>query len=158
MARLTYEGNVKVYWATSVASKTAPTVANFTGATNLTPFITKDGVSVPNTQNMVDSATIQDVFDAQTVGSWGGGALELTMFRDNATDTAYNLVIYGTTGFVLIWRFSAGAATPSAGAKVEVWPAQMHEPMPLQSAANEMQKFTAAFAITDSPAMRATVV
>jgi hypothetical protein len=153
MARLTYEGNVKVYWATSVASKTAPTVANISAATNLSSFIAKDGVSVPATQNMVDSATINDVFDAQTVGSWGGGALELTMFRDSTSDTAYNLFVYGTTGFVIISRFGA----PIAGSKVEVWPAQMHEPAPQASAANEMQKFVGALAVTDSPAMRATV-
>jgi hypothetical protein len=157
MARLAYEGNTKVYWATTVASKTAPTVANITAATNLTPFIVKDGVTTPATQNMVDSATIDEVFDAQVVGSWGGGALELTMFRDNTSDTAYNLVIYGTNGFVIIWRFAGGASTPSSGAKVEVWPAQMHEPAPMASAANEMQKFKASFAITSAPAMRATV-
>lgn len=154
MSRTTYEGKTKVYFATSVASITAPTTANISGATNLTPFITKDGVSVPNTQNMVDSATIEEVFDAQTVGSWGGGALELTMFRDDAADTAWNLIVYRTTGFLIISRFGA----PIAGSKVEVWPVQMHAPIPQATAANEMQKFTAAFAVTAAPELKATVV
>jgi hypothetical protein len=153
MARTAHEGKVKVYFATTVASKTAPTIANITAATNLSPFIPRDGVSVPSNQNMVDSNTIEEIFDAQVVGSWGGGPLELTMYRDDTSDTAYNLVQYGTSGYIIISRFG----TPVVGSKVEVWPVQMHEPTPTPTAQNEMQKFTAAFAVTAAPAMRATV-
>lgn len=154
MSRTVYEGNVKVLFAATVASKTAPTVANIAAAIELTPFITKDGVSVPSTQNMVDSATIEDVFDAQRVGSWGGGPLTLTMFRDDEDETdSYDLIEYGLEGFLIISRFG----DPIVGSKVEVWPVEAHEPTLMQTGANEMQKFSAAFAVTSAPAMRAVV-
>lgn len=154
MAKAVYEGKNYVYWALTVASTAAPSVANITAAKNWTPFITKDGITVPSNQNMVDVAGINTVYDAQEVGSWGGGALELTMFRDDTTETdAYDAIIYGTRGFVIISRFGPAIVA----SKVEVWPAAMHEPALMQSAANEVQKFTASFAITAAPNKRAVV-
>lgn len=154
MSRTVYEGKNKVYYLPACANTAAPTTVEIAAGTNLTPYITKDGITVPSTQNMVDSATIEDVFDAQQVGSWGGGPLTLTMFRDDDDETdSYDLIEYGLEGFILISRFE----TPIATSKVEVWPVEAHEPTIQQSAANEMQKFTAAFAVTSEPSMRAVV-
>lgn len=155
MARIPYETYTKVYWCTTIANKNAPTVAEITAGVALHGFITKDGINPPNSQNMIDSSTIDENFDAQGVGSWGGGAFTLKMYRDPAADTAYNLVQYGTVGYLVVGRLKN--VTPIAGDKVEVWPAQMHEPVMDNTAANEQQKFTASFAITSAPAMRATV-
>lgn len=154
MSRTVYEGNVKVHYVPTIASIAAPTTTEIAAGVNLSPFITKDGVSVPNAQNMVDSATIEDVFDAQRVGSWGGGALSLTMFRDDTDEEdSYELIEYGLEGFILISRFGA----PIATSVVEVWPVEAHQPTLMQTAANEMQKFTAAFAVTSTPALAAVV-
>ncbi len=154
MGKAVYEGKNYVYWALTVASTAAPTVANITSAKNWTPYITKDGITVPANSNMVDTAGINSVYDAQEVGSWGGGALELTMFRDDTTETdSYDAIVYGTRGFVIISRFGPAIATK----KVEVWPAAMHNPTLMQSAANEVQKFMAPFAITGEPNLRAVV-
>jgi len=154
MSRTVYEGNNKVVFCPSVADKDAPTVAELGAATVWTPFISKDGITVPSTQNMVDSATIEDVFDAQQVGSWGGGPLTLSMFRDDTDETdCYDMIEYGLEGFIVISRFGA----PIAGSKVEVWPVEAHEPTLMQSAANTMQKFNASFAVTSAPSMRAVV-
>lgn len=154
MSRTVYEGKNKVFFVETIANKQAPTVAEIAAGTALTPFITKDGISVPSNQNMVDSATVADVFDAQQAGSWGGGPLVLTMFRDSIDETdSYDLIVYGLRGFIIISRFGAVAD----GSPVEVWPVEAHEPTMLPSAANTMQKFTAAFAVTGPPALRATV-
>lgn len=155
MSRTVYEGKNKVYFLPACTDTEAPTLAEISAGKNLTRFVSKDGISVPNTQNMVDSATIEDVYDAQQVGSWGGGPLVLTMFRDDDDETdSYDLITYGLEGFILISRFGPAIT----GAKVEVWPVEAHEPTMMQSAANEMQKFNAAFAVTAEPAMRAEVV
>jgi hypothetical protein len=155
MARTQHEGNTKVYFVPTLASKTAPSLASITAGTNLTAFITKDGVDVPNNQSMIDSATIDETFDAQEPGSWGGGPLTLTMFRDSiaASDTAWTLCVYNTRGFIVISR----RGVPIVGSKVEVYPVAMHEPVMLATAANEMQKFREVFAVTAAPAMNATV-
>jgi hypothetical protein len=154
MSRTVYEGKNKVIYCPAVADIQAPTEAEIGAGTDLSPFVTKDGISVPNAQNMVDSATIEDTFDAQQVGSWGGGPVTLTMFRDDTDETdSYDLIEYGLEGYLVISRFGA----PVASSKVEVWPVEFHEPTLMQSAANEMQKFSAAAAVTGSPAMRAVV-
>lgn len=156
MARQVYEGKTNVYWATSVSSKTAPTVAEITAAVALTNFVAKDGVAVNITTNNVDSATIAETFDAEVVGSWGG-EIELTMFRDNSADTAWTTCVYGTAGYLIIDRFRASGTLPSAGHKVEVFPAQMHQPSPENSAANTLLRFKEKFAVTSAPALTATV-
>ncbi len=152
MASVAAETKVKVYWATTVASTSAPTVANISAATNISSFIMKDGVNISLSQNMVDTATIADLFETQAVGSYGG-TIELTMKRDDASDTAWNLWVYGTNGFLIVSRYG----TPITSSKVEVYPAQMHQPVPIQPAGNEVQKFTGMAAITADPALKATV-
>lgn len=156
MARQVYEGKTNVYWCVTIASKTAPTAAEIAAGTALTNFVAKDGVATNITTNNVDSATIAETFDAQVVGSWGG-EVELTMFRDNVADTAWNICVLGTNGFLVIDRFRNSGTLPIATNKVEVWPAQMHQPAPENSASNTLLRFVEKFAITSSPALTATV-
>lgn len=154
MARTVYEKNTKVYWAITVASESAPTVANIAAAVNLTPFTAKDGVATNVNTNNVDSATIDESFDAQLAGSWGAN-VQLTMFRDDvaADDDAWVACVYGTDGYLIISRFGV----PIAGSVVEVWPAQMHQPAMENSAANAQQRFVETFAITGEPNLAAVV-
>lgn len=156
MSRIVYDGQNKVYFAASdgVDDTDAPTEAEIAGAVNFTPFVTKDGISVPSTQNVVDIGGIDTNYNAEVVGTWGGGLLTLTMFRDDTDETnSYDQIVYGTNGYLIISRFGE----PEAGSQVEVWPVQMHEPTLMQSAGDEAQKFTAGFAVTAAPSMRATV-
>jgi hypothetical protein len=46
---------------------------------------------------------------------------------------------------------------PSTTNKVEVWPAQMHQPAPENSASNTLLRFVEKFAITSQPNLSATV-
>lgn len=156
MSRFAHEGMTKIVWSGSIANKAAPTTTELNAATDLTGFVTKDGLQTPANQNMVDSATIAETFDAQGVGSFGG-SLNLTMFRDNVSDTAWNLFVYATTGFIVVRRGILIATAWTIGQKVEVYPAQMHEPVPAQSAANEQVKFSETVAVTGQPNLKATV-
>jgi hypothetical protein len=155
MARFVSEGFTRVTWATTIASIAAPTVAELNAGTHLTPFLTKDGLTTPANQNMVDNASLAETFDAQLVGSWGG-AIQLTMFRDT-TDTAWNLAVYATNGYLVVRRGLTIATGWAAGQKVEVYPAQMHQPVMAATAANEQARFTLQLAVTAEPNVRATV-
>lgn len=157
MTRKVHEGNTKVWFVPAtpgIADISAPLLGEISAGTNLSPFIRKDGITVPNTQNMVDNATIEETFDAQSVGSWGGG-LTLRLFRDYPTDAAWELVEYGLQGYIVIGRDSAGGI--EAGDDVEVYPVEAHEPVPADSATNENQYFTASFAVNATPNKKATV-
>ncbi len=156
MARLVYEGRTTVYWATAVTNKEAPTIAEINAATDVSAYVSKDGVAVNITTNNVDSATIQEIFDAQVVGSYGAN-VQITGFRDDDDDEFYDLCVYGTNGFLILDRFNTSGQAPTAGDAVEVWPAQMHEPAMQNSATNTQQRFIETFAITEAPALRAVV-
>jgi hypothetical protein len=156
MSRLVYEGRTNVYWATTIANKAAPTIAEITAAVELTDFVAKDGVAVNTSTNTADSATIAEVYDAKVVGSYGTDP-QLTMFRDDTTDTAWELCVYGTNGFLIIDRFNPSGTLPSAGDKVEVHPVEMHVPAMQNSATNTQQRFIEQFAGTSAPEWNAVV-
>lgn len=157
MSRHVYERRTRLAWVTTIASIAAPTVAELAAGVDITPFISKDGVNTPANQNMVDNATITDSFDAQLVGSFGG-SLTLTMYRDTVTaDDPYEDFEWGDVGFVVI-RYGILYTTAFAAAqRVEVYPAQAHEPVMQPSAANANAKFTIQFAVTDQPEKHAVV-
>lgn len=158
MSRYVHEGYTRVWWLTSIAVKAYPSATEIGAGTELSAFIAKDGVKPGTQQNMVDNATINETFDSQLVGSWGG-EFELTMFRDAvaADDDAWTLCVHGTTGFLVVRRGIAVATAVAAGQRVEVWPAQMHQPVVMASAANEQVRFTEKFGITSAPELNAIV-
>lgn len=156
MPRVVYEGKTNVYWLTTLADKNAPSESEISAGTDITDFVAKDGVAVNFTTNNVDSATIAEIFDAQLAGSFGSD-LSLMMFRDDTTDTAWDLWVHGTDGFLVIDRFNDSGTLPLSGDKVEVYPAQMHTPVPENSAANTQVRFTGPLAVTSEPALKATV-
>lgn len=158
MARYANDGMVRWDFVPTIANKAAPTTAELNAGTALASWTTKDGLTVPANQNMVDDANLSDTFDAQVVGSFGG-PLSMTMKRDSvpANDTAWNLIVYGLTGFVVVRRGVASATAWTAAQKAEVYPCMFHEPVPAQTATNEQGRFTATAAVTSQPNLKATV-
>lgn len=156
MARWANDGQIKVYFTASIANKAAPTTAELNAGTDLSNFITKDGLQVPANQNMVDNASLAETYDAQVPGSFGG-PLTITGIRDNVTDTAWNLFTYNLTGFIVVRRGAASSGAWASTNKVEVYPIQSHEPLPLQTASNEQGRFTVTLAVTSQPNLKAVV-
>ncbi len=156
MPRATHEQNVKVYFVSTLSSTTSPSAAQIVAGQNLTPHITKDGVALAMSENMVDNAAIDTAFDAQSIGSWGM-APALTMFRDSTTGTdalALTVLTRGTNG----WLVRSPFGTPVATSKVDVVPVQVGVTQLANSAANENQKFTVNFAATAAPSINVTAV
>ena len=156
MARFVYEGKTNVYWVVTIATTSTPSLSEIQAGVDLTNFVAKDGVAVNINSNNVDSATIAEVFDSQIAGSWGSD-LELTMFRDDTADTAWTTCTYGSNGYVVIDRSNVSGADPGNGDAVEVFPAQMHQPSPENSASNTQVRFTETFAVRSQPYLSATV-
>jgi len=156
VARYTHEVNTQVWWVVTIGNKAAPTAAEITAGTALGGFIAKDGVAVNFTTNKVDSATITENFNSQLAGSTSAD-VELTMFRDNTADTAWNLWVQGTNGFVVIRRGVVSTVAATAAQKVEVYPSQMLTPVPDNSAQDAQVRFIAGVAVTSEPNTKATV-
>lgn len=156
MARWANDGMIRVYYTASISNKAAPTVAELNAGTSISNFITKDGVNTPSNQNMVDNASLAETFDAQVPGSFGG-PITLTGIRDNATDTFWNLITYNLAGYIVIRRGVATATAWTIADKVEVYPVQFHEPLPVPTASNEQGRFSAQGAVTSQPNLKAVV-
>ncbi len=156
MARWANDGMITVRIVPTIANKAAPTTAEINAGTDITNFITKDGLTVPANQNYVDNSSLAETYDAQVVGSFGG-PVTMTGIRDAAADTFWNAVVYGTNTNLVVRRGIATATAFAAAQKVEVFPIQWHEPLPTQTASNEQGRFTAAAAVTSQPNFKATV-
>lgn len=156
MARRVYEGTVNVYWAPAVADISAPTLAELGAATDITCYLTKDGLAVNIATNNVDSAALCETFDAQIPGSWGAD-IQLTGFRDDYDDVLWDLAVYGTEGYLIVEPYGEPDELPLAGAQVEVYPATMHQKAPANSAANTQQRFTLALPVRSRPDLDAIV-
>jgi hypothetical protein len=156
MARYANDGMIRVDYVPTISNKAAPTTAELNAGTALSNFITKDGVNTPSNQNNVANASIAETFDAEVPGSFGG-PVTLTGIRDNATDTFWNLVVYNLAGYIVVRRGIAVATAWTAAQKVEVYPTQFHEPLPVPTASNEQSRFTVTCAVTSQPNLKATV-
>lgn len=157
MARYTIEGNNLLYHVPSIANTAAPTVAELNAGTNLTFFTPRDGFAPNMTQNFIDISSLGDSFDLTQIGSEGGN-FTLTFYRDNGTDTAWNLYVAGgVVGFLAFREGIATATAWTAAQKVQIWPYAAHKPLPVQTASNEGRKFTVGAGVTAVPNRNATV-
>lgn len=155
MARLAYEGRTKVVYTATIAVETAPTEAEVAAGTDLTTYVTKDGVNPGTTNNRIDTGGIDDVFDSQIQGSWGA-EFQLTCMRDDTTDLAWETLQRGVQGYIIIGYDSAAGI--AAGDTVQVWAVEFGTPLMQPSASNTVQMFIADVAIATPPQLDAVVV
>lgn len=154
MAKTTSEGKVKVYFLPTVASESAPTVANIAAGTNITPFLPTSGVAVEWTQNNASIPMMDEAFTPEQIGT-ESASIALTFTRDEvvADDDAFALFDRGLQGFLLISRFGAPVATKV----VEIYPVTGHRAVPLAPAENEFQQARVQLAVHDTPTLDAVV-
>jgi len=157
MTRRTHEEFTRIWWCPSIASKTAPTVAEISAGTDISAFVPKDGLKVGSTNNKVKNDDITTAFMAEIPGSYGN-AVTLTCFRDDTTDTAWTLFqTRNAVGFLVVRRMIAVVTALAIGQKVEVYPAQTGQPTLQDTAENERVKFGVDMMITATPVLAATV-
>jgi hypothetical protein len=140
-----HDDNVVWYWANTVASVSAPTVANITAATRLVGIT---GYTLNFSENEVDTSDIDGLYDTAVVGTSKAGPITLTMKRDDADESdGWDLFEFRDTGYLI--RSPFGAAVASA--KVEVYPSQVGQKQPSNYARNTVQSFDVNFYVTDEP-------
>ena len=157
-----YEQQTSVRFVPTIASTAIPpttaTTAEITAGTDLTPYVTKDGVQPPTNQNMVDTGSIDTNFDSQEPGSFGGPFVLILKKKRGTAEVAWTTISYGLTGYLVVsYDNFGGDNVPVAGDKIQIFPVKAHEPLMNNSAANEEQKFTTNFAVTSKPNLKGTV-
>lgn len=154
MSAYIHEGMTKVIWAVTLGSVSAPSAAQLTAGTDITTLMTKDGLNISLSQNNVDNTSLAETFDSQLVGSWSGDP-SLTFKRNNSADTAWDLFEWGAVGFLCVRRGLLYSTAAAATQKWEIYPAQAHEPIPNNTAANAQATATVKLAITSQPDLHA---
>lgn len=155
MPRVTFTGLGKTYWvpdptgAGTVVTLAAPTATQVNTGTNVTPFLRRDGLTVPQSGNVVDVADASSRFNKTGLGTYGGDALELKLYRDStsASDTAWPLFAQGLYGFLIVFRFGTAGALPAALDKCEVYQCGVISREMAQIGENDPQMFTVNLAI-----------
>ena len=158
MARITPDGNTKVHIVPTIASVTAPTVAEIAAGTELTPFLTPAGLDTPDEGQEADSSDLSSARD-KSVPSTIGGQPQGEFYRDDAADDAWDAMPRLTTGFLVIARFG-GTGTDNAiiaTDTVEVWPVRVSNRNNVRIARGETLRFATNFALSGDPTLVATV-
>ena len=151
MTALAHDGNVVWYFASTVASVSAPTVANIAAATRI-PLITN--YDTPSSESEVDTSGIDDLYDTAVVGTAKAGPIVLTIKRDDTDESdTWDLFNFRDTGFLI----KSKAGVPVATDQVEVYPVQVGQKRPEGYGRNSTQKFAVSFYVTSDPDLDAVV-
>lgn len=156
MSRIVFDGNYHVYWlAAPPANPAAPTTTEISTGVDLTPFVPKDGFNPGVTNNRVTGGDLSTKFTDESMGTWSS-QLAVTAYLDSVSgsNTAYTTLVAGATGALVVTPFAAAAT----GVKAYVWPdVECGQPVPMQTAENTRQKFTADMAVRKAPVFNAAV-
>ena len=148
MARIQFTGTGKLYFVTTIAAPAAPTVAEITAGTELTPFLRQDGLNRSQDSGLVDTATAASLFETTDIGT-RSAKLELTLYRDSvaADDDAWAALPIGTRGYLVVLPFGG----PLAADRCEVWKIAVANRSMSAIAKDAAQVFTCSCAVVAQP-------
>lgn len=158
MADIPIDGKTRVAYVAAIANKAAPTVAELNAGLLLQQTMTADGLMgfEANTAD-VDTTSLASTFDTVTVGrdSFSGTALRIK--KQDGTDTIFNTLQKGVTGFIVVRRYVLQTTAWAAAQKVNVYPIICGTERELPPEANTVGKYEMPTKIYDEPVLRATV-
>ncbi len=162
MARVTNDGVTKVHIVDTIATLTAPTVAELAAGTEVTSFLTPTGLATPEEATDADISSIASVRDL-SIPARVAGDLTGEFYRDDGTggtsDDAYDALPRLKVTNIVISRFG-GTGTDNAIIAtdvVEVWPVRVSQRSKNPIVTGEAQRFVSKFAQSADQEETATV-
>ena len=156
VARLTPDGYTKVHIVDTIVSMAAPTIAELTAGTEVTPFLTPAGLDTPEEGTDADSSSLASARDFSIPATIGGDIVG-EFYRDDTDDDAWDAMPRLQQTHLVISRFG-GTGTDNAIAAtnpVEVWPVRVSQRSPSRLTRGEAQRFTVRFALESDPELEA---
>lgn len=160
MSRVPSTGTLQLHFLPGgVSNLAAPTTTEINAGTNLTEFLLRNGLKTPKTGTTIDAADMSSRYNKTGRGSFGGQPVSAVFYRDDDSDDAWDLLPPDTEGVLVVLRFGGGGALGAvqAGDAAECWPVEVVSREMMDTADNEMQKFTVTFSVPDDPNDDATV-
>ena len=141
---LTFDGNVRVSFLTTLTSLTSPSAAEITAGTALEGYITPDGWSPGGDTASVDQSNLGSTFTNEAAGRRSfAPTITYKRYDDSGTATAAETtLVYRANGFLVVRSNKAATSAFASGDKVDIYPVQCGQPVPANAAPNETQKAT----------------
>lgn len=151
VARFMRKGITKIYLVPTITNTAAPTTAQITAGTNLTPQVAEvSGFTFTN--NPISTPDMDTAYVSQIAGEDSGEASSITFYElRGGTDTINAALTKGLNAYICIYYAGIAGATPAASDKLEVWPISVSSNARIYSAGNEAAQYRVAFAITGPP-------
>lgn len=129
MSRKQFAGTGRVFivpdptGAGTVVTLAAPTAVQVNTGTEITALLRRDGLSRPQTGNVMDTSDLGSRTNSTDLGTVGGDKGSLKAYRDSVSgsDTAWPLLKQGLRGFLVVFPFGTAGASPAAADKCEVY-------------------------------------
>lgn len=159
MPDISADGNIRVQFVVSIASKASPTAAELNGGLRLDAVASAAGLIgwEPSTAS-VNNRKLSSTFNSSDVGSISIDESTIEFFKQSGTDTIYTTLVKLATGFIVIRRSVAAATTFSATQLLQgVYPVRCGQRTWMGVEENTNERWRMPFKITDEPAFDAVV-
>jgi hypothetical protein len=158
VADLITDGFTRVAWVTTISNAAAPTTTELNAGILLHDTMTADGLSGFNPETAdVPTSKFSSTFDTNRPGRVSYSGTMLRFCKQDGTDTIFNTLAYGTSGFIVIRRSLAASTAWTAAQKVEVYPATAGERRKLDPEPNTLERWESPMKINAQPNLNATV-
>lgn len=154
MPRTIADGEVLINFAPTIANTSAPTVAELTAGTDVTPFLST--IDTPLDGDAVDSSDLASAFNKTVAGTYGGN-ITAEMYRDDTTDTAWTTFDRNTEGYFVIRRFGGSGTAWAISDSAEVYYVRIITKSPTSLDRNSVQMFSIDAAVLEEPVLNAVV-
>jgi hypothetical protein len=152
------DGNTRVAFVPAIANLALPTTAELNAGTLLHDTMTPDGlIGYEADTTAVPTSALSSKFDTNQPGRIAYANTALRLKKQTATDTIFNLLVYGLAGFVVIRRGIAASTAWTTSQPLETYPTTFGEAKRLTPTPNELEKYEVPAFVTSTPNTRATV-
>jgi hypothetical protein len=150
MPRFMRKGRAKFYWVPTIATKTAPTAAEITAGTPLTPEIAEiNGFEFTN--NPIDTPDMSSAFVGKINGEDSVDASSIVFYEQDGVNAIKTAQAKGNVGHVVIFYAGTAGANPAAADKCEVWPATVASNARKYTAENQAAQYQVTYSLTAAP-------
>jgi hypothetical protein len=158
MADFAVDGLTRVAWVPAISNIALPTTTELNAGILLQSVLTADGLNgfEPTTAD-VDTTGLNSTFDTKTIGRDSFSGTMLRLKKQTGTDTVYNTLIRGASGYIVIRRDITETTAWATAQAVEVYPVTCGQTKRLAPVANSVTKYEVDTKITSAPNLRAAV-
>lgn len=158
MADIIADGRTRAAWVTTISNIAAPTVAELNAGILLQSTLTPKGLQglQPSTAK-IDASSLASRITLQRNGRAGISDSMLEFKKQDATDTIYDTLLFGTAGYLVVRTSILETTAWTIAQKVRVYPMECGEVIHVDIDENTLERYQIPLTLTGTWNLRATV-